>query len=134
MSSFFKTLFVVFLGLLLPTHAISSGCGEPIKIPVQIPSDKKCWFYSGVGTIFEIDANAGETVFVRMFDVAEQPLSPSAHGPNGFIQIQEMDAKTGNFDENGELEFRVPSTGKYEIMLGPCAVWGESIKAQICRK
>lgn len=92
-----------------------------------------CWTFNGKGTRFVGSFQKGQVIRARangeaFYDEGRrtrrtwEPWTLTAIGPKGFVESSENDA----------LTITLPSSGRYSFNVGPCSIWGNRGRIEIC--
>ena len=134
-----KLLSIISIYVLLPNVVYASGCNYVRQKKISFSSGSVCWSFEGRANTFVGDFSAGQKVSVRMLGRSAniddpipenrrpwEEIGPFVHGPNKFIE--------GDTEFTGRLNFTVPYSGKYEVVVQPCSYWSSQIKLEICAR
>jgi hypothetical protein len=113
-----------------------SACTDPIERQVRFSRGSACWHFTGTGTSFIGNFQAGQRIeasatgeYRELHRKFWAPWQLSVVGPhNAVLADTNLDHKEGE-----PLTFVIPQTGKYRFDIGPCAVWGYVGKVEICK-
>jgi hypothetical protein len=136
-GAFMRAIVAALVVLAFSTDAVrGSACTDPIERQIQFLRGSACWHFTGTGTSFIGNFQAGQRLKARATGEYRElhrkfwaTWQLSIIGPDDAVLAD----TNSDYTEGQPLAFVIPRTGTYRFDVGPCAVWGYIGNIEICK-